>query len=399
MSDKQVRAQYTREFKQEAVRQVRSGQAIAVVAKVLGIPKASLGNWVRLSAKGELDGAGGGDKSIQVSPEQMEIARLRAENARLRMERDIGKKSRGVLRAGHAARYAWIHQMRKLYPVSVSCGVLEVSASGYFNWLRRRESGHGGPARRHSDEALLAYMRAIHAEVKGEYGWPRMHKELLARGIRVGKDRVRKLMQQHGIRAKTKRKFVVTTDSRHSLPVAPDLVQRRFNPEAPNQLWSGDITYIQTDEGWLYLAAVIDLFNRQVVGWSLQPHMQASLVKDALAMAWWRRRPPPGLIFHSDRGSQYCSHEFQDALKDWGMRSSMSRKGNCWDNAPTESFWGRLKTASVHGCKFATREQARQAVMDWMAFYNHRRLHSSLGYLSPMQYEQRWYEAQRKKAA
>ncbi len=183
------------------------------------------------------------------------------------------------------------------------------------------------------------------------------------------------------------------------LPVAPDLVQRRFKPEAPNQLWSGDITYIQTDEGWLYLAAVIDLFNRQVVGWSLQPHMQASLVKDALAMAWWRRRPPPGVIFHSDRGSQYCSHEFQDALKGWGMRSSMSRKGNCWDNAPTESFWGRLKTASVHGCKFATREQARQAVMDWMAFYNHRRLHSSLGYLSPMQYEQRWYEAQRKKAA
>ncbi|HMS78174.1 MAG TPA: IS3 family transposase [Burkholderiaceae bacterium] len=399
MSDKQVRAQYTREFKQEAVRQVRSGQAIAVVAKVLGIPKASLGNWVRLSAKGELDGAGGGDKSIQVSPEQMAIARLRAENARLRMERDIGKKSRGVLRAGHAARYAWIHQMRKLYPVSVSCGVLEVSASGYFNWLRRRDSGHGRPARRHSDEALLAYMRAIHAEVKGEYGWPRMHKELLARGIRVGKNRVRKLMQQHGIRAKTKRKFVVTTDSRHSLPVAPDLVQRRFNPEAPNQLWSGDITYIQTDEGWLYLAAVIDLFNRQVVGWSLQPHMQASLVKDALAMAWWRRRPPPGVIFHSDRGSQYCSHEFQDALKGWGMRSSMSRKGNCWDNAPTESFWGRLKTASVHGHKFATREQARQAVMDWMAFYNHRRLHSSLDYLSPMQYEQRWYEAQRKKAA
>ena len=194
--------------------------------------------------------------------------------------------------------------MRKLYPVSVSCGVLEVSASGYFNWLRRRESDQGGRVRRYSDEALLAHIRAIHAQVKGEYGWPRMHKELLARGIRVGKDRVRKLMQQHGIKARTKRKFVVTTDSRHSLPVAPDLVQRRFNPEAPNQLWSGDITYIQTDEGWLYLAAVIDLFNRQVVGWSLQPHMQASLVKDALAMAWWRRRPPPGLIFHSDRGSQ-----------------------------------------------------------------------------------------------
>ena len=145
--------------------------------------------------------------------------------------------------------------MRQQYPVSVSCGVLEVSASGYFNWLRRPQDIAGRPGGRHSDEALLAHIRAIHAEVKGEYGWPRMHKELLARGIRVGKDRVRKLMQQHGIRARTKRKFVVTTDSKHSLPVAPDLVQRRFNPEAPNQLWSGDITYIATDEGLLPGAA------------------------------------------------------------------------------------------------------------------------------------------------
>ena len=289
--------------------------------------------------------------------------------------------------------------MRKLYPVSVSCGVLEVSASGYFNWLRRGESGHGGPGRRHSDEALLAHIRAIHAEVKGEYGWPRMHKELVARGIRVGKDRVRKLMQQHGIKAKTKRKFVVTTDSRHSLPVAPDLVQRRFNPEAPNQLWSGDITHIQTDEGWLYLAAVIDLFSRQVVGWSLQAYMQTSLVKDALLMACFRRRPAAGLIFHSDRGSQYCSQDFQDTLGARGIRSSMSRKGNWWDNAPTESLWGRLKTACVHGQRFATRMQARQAVMDWIAFYNHSRLHSALGYLSPMQFEQRWLAAQRKSAA
>jgi transposase InsO family protein len=165
------------------------------------------------------------------------------------------------------------------------------------------------------------------------------------------------------------------------------------------QLWSGDITYIATDEGWLYLAAVIDLFNRQVVGWSMQPHMQTSLVKDALTMAWFRRRPEAGLIFHSDRGSQYCSHDFQDAMREWQMRSSMSRKGNCWDNAPTESFWGRLKTASLYGKKFATRREAMDAVLDWMAFYNHRRLHSTLGYLSPMQYEQRWYAAQRKKAA
>ena len=203
-------------------------------------------------------------------------------------------------------KYAWIAKNRAAWPVTVTCEVLGVSTSGYFEHQRRRQTNQPSQpgSGRLSNEALLAHIRAIHAEVKGEYGWPRMHKELVARGIRVGKDRVRKLMQQHGIKAKTKRKFVVTTDSRHSLPVAPDLVQRRFNPEAPNQLWSGDITYIQTDEGWLYLAAVIDLFSRQVVGWSLQSHMQASLVKDALTMALWRRRPPPGLIFHSDRGSQ-----------------------------------------------------------------------------------------------
>lgn len=206
-------------------------------------------------------------------------------------------------------------------------------------------------------------------------------------------------MQQHGLKARTKRKFVVTTDSQHHLPVAPDLVQRRFNPDAPNQIWTGDITYLATDERWVYLAGVIDLHSRQLVGWSMQPHMQTSLVRDALAMAWFRRRPAAGVIFHSDRGSQYCNPEFQDSLKDWGMRLSMSRKGNCRDNSPTESFWSRLKMARVHGCKFATRRECMDAVLDWMAFYNHSRLHSSLRYLSLMQFEQRWYEAQRKKAA
>lgn len=285
--------------------------------------------------------------------------------------------------------------MKGIYPIAVSCHVLQVSSSGYFRWRHC-----GGKAPRHCGDALaLAHIRAIHAEVKGEYGWPRMQKELQARGLRIGKERVRTLMAEHGIRAKTKRKFVVTTDSKHSLPVAPDLVQRRFTPQAPNQLLCGDITYIATDEGWLYLAAVIDMFSRQVVGWSLQPHMQTSLVKDALAMAWWRRRPEPGAIFHSDRGSQYCSRDFQAALAGWGLRSSMSRKGNCWDNSPIESFWGRLKTACVHGQRFATRGQASQTIMNWIAFYNYRRLHSSLGYLSPIKYEQRWYEAQRKKAA
>ena len=284
------------------------------------------------------------------------------------------------------------------WPVTLMCEVLEVSASAYFHRNAAKRSP-GTPRRGISDEAVLAHIKAIHAQIGAEYGWPRMHKELIARGVRVGKERVRLLMQRHGIRAKGRRRFVVTTDSKHRLPVAPDRVQRRFTPSAPNEVWSSDITYIPTDEGWLFLAAVLDLHSRQIVGWSLQPHMQASLVKDALLMACFRRRPAPGLVFHSDRGSQYCSAEFQATLAGWGMLSSMSRKGNCWDNAPTESLWGHLKTACVHGRRFQTRQQARETIVDWMAFYNHSRLHSALGYLSPMRYEQRWMAAQRKTAA
>jgi transposase InsO family protein len=192
-----------------------------------------------------------------------------------------------------------------------------------------------------SNEAQVAHIRAIHAEFKGQYCWPRVWKELRARGVRVGKDRVQRLMKLHGIRARGQRKFVVTSDSKHSLPVAENLLARDFTPQAPDRVWSSDITYIATDKGWLYLAAVLDMFSRQVVGRSMlmPPHMQTSLVTDALRMAWFRRHPEPGLIFHSDRGSQYCSHDFRAALKGYGMLSSMSRKGNCWDNAPTESLW------------------------------------------------------------
>jgi Transposase and inactivated derivatives len=298
-------------------------------------------------------------------------------------------------------KYAWIERHGRQWPLSLTCEVLRVSVSGYLEHRRRRDARK--PSRpgsgRLSDEVLLVHMRAIHAEMGQEYGWPRMWKELLARGHRVGKERVHRLMSRHGIRARGRRKYVVTTDSRHHLPVAPDLLQRDFSPAAPNQVWSSDITWIPTDEGWLYLAAVLDLHSRQVVGWSMKPHMQTSLVTDALRMAWFRRRPEPGLTFHSDRGSQYCSHEFQHALQGYAMRSSMSRKGNCWDNSPTESLWSRLTVGRLHGRKFATLRQAMDEVVDWLTFYNYRRLHSSLGYLSPMQYEQRWHAAQHKNAA
>jgi transposase InsO family protein len=297
-------------------------------------------------------------------------------------------------------KYAWIGRHQKQWPITLQCDVLNVSTSGYFEHQRRKASGQ--PAQlgnRLSDEALLAHIKAAHAGSKGEYGWPRIWKELLANGVRVGKERIQRLMKLHGIKARGKRKFVVTTDSKHNLPIAPNLLNRDFQPAQPDAVWAGDITYIQTDEGWLYLAAVIDLYSRQVVGWSMQPHMQTSLVTDALRMAWFRRRSEPGLIFHSDRGSQYCSRVFQQTLNEYGMQSSMSRKGNCWDNAPTESLWGSLKVGRLYGMKFATRRQAMDEVIDWLTFYNHRRLHSTLGYISPMQFEKNWFAAQLKDAA
>jgi putative transposase len=295
-------------------------------------------------------------------------------------------------------KYAFIERNRHHWPVSVLCEVLEVSPSGYHQ--RRQRTAQAKPHRgRVSDDALLANIKAIHAQVKGEYGWPRMWKELLALGVRVGKERVRKLMAQHGIRARHKRKYIATTNSNHDLPVAPNLLARNFTATAPNQVWTSDITYLATAEGWVYLAVIIDLFSRQVVGWSMQPHMKAELVTDALRMAWFRRRPQAGVIVHSDRGSQYCSGLFQDTLKAYGMRSSMSRRGDCWDNAPTESLWGSLKVARMHGRHFATRRAAMDEVIDWLGFYNARRLHSTLDYVSPMTFEKNWLAAQQGQAA
>ncbi|MFX1670702.1 IS3 family transposase [Paraburkholderia sp. A2WS-5] len=387
------RARYTLEFKVEAVRMVRNGQSQAAVAKILGISTQTLNSWLKADEAGKLAGAG-----KQVSAEQMEIARLRAENAKLRMERDILGKSDGILREEVGVKYAWIERHSRQWPVSVACEALGVSPSGYHN-RKARDVDPDRPRRRISNDALLVHIKAVHAESKGEYGWPRVWKKLLAQGIRVSKDRVQRLMKLHGIKARTKRRFKATTDSSHNLPVAPNLLQRDFSPAKPDQVWTTDITYLWTDEGWLYLTVILDLFSRQVVGWSLKPHMRTELVSDALRMAWFRRRPETGLIVHSDRGSQYCSAEFQDLLKSYGMQSSMSRRANCWDNAPTESLWGSLKQARIHGKRFATRREAMDEVIDWLSFYNHSRLHSTLNYVSPMQFEQDWHAAQRKEAA
>jgi transposase InsO family protein len=296
-------------------------------------------------------------------------------------------------------KYAWIDTQRSYYALTEMCPVLEVSVSGYRAWKR---GGRADTMRevatsrcRLTDAQLLALIRAIHEELKAAYGSPRMVLELRARGFSASKARVERLMRENGIRARHKRRFKVTTDSKHGLPVADNLLDRNFTPAAPNQVWTSDITYLWTDEGWLYLAIVLDLFNREVVGWSLKPRMTADIVTDALTMAWFRRKPAPGVLHHSDRGSQYASGDFQDKLTEYGMICSMSRKGNCWDNAPTESWFNSFKNERVHGWRFATREEMTATAFEYIeVFYNRKRLHSTLGYKSPTRFLQDWLTAQ-----
>ena len=291
-------------------------------------------------------------------------------------------------------KYAWMEVQRTDYTVDEMCKVLAVSESGYRAWRQG-----GTPNRtRLTDAQMLTWIRAIHEELKGAYGSPRMVRELRGRGIPASKERVERLMRQHGIRARHKRRYKVTTDSTHHLPVAANLLNRDFTPSAPNQTWTSDITYLWTDEGWLYLAIVLDLFNREVVGWSLKPRMTADIVTEALTMAWFRRKPAVGLMHHSDRGSQYASQAFQHKLKTYGMEGSMSRKGNCWDNAPTESWFNSFKNERVHGLRYATRAAMTAASFEYIeVFYNRTRRHSTLGYRSPMQFLDEWRLAQHEK--
>ena len=287
-------------------------------------------------------------------------------------------------------KYAWIERHRSFYPLVLMCALLMVSVNGFRAWLR----GGSVDRERPTDAQLVALMRAIHAEVKWAYGSPRMYDELRERGFRVGKTRVERLMREHGIRARHKRRFKATTDSKHTLPVAANVLERNFAPAAPNRVWSADLTYVWTDEGWLYLAVVLDLFNREVVGWAIKPRMSSDIVIDAITMAWFRRRPEPGLIHHSDRGSQYASQAFQAKLAQYGMRCSMSRKGNCWDNAPTESFFNSLKNERVHGQRYRTRQGAIADLFEYIeVFYNRIRRHSTLGSRSPIQFMQDWIAA------
>ena len=284
-------------------------------------------------------------------------------------------------------KYQFVTTHASEYPVTVLCRVLEVARSGDYAWRQQRES-----TRVQRDQQLTAQIQTIFTESRRTYGSPRVHAELHAQGVHCARKRVARLMRHAQLCARTRCRRVQTTDSRHTEPVAPNLLSRSFRAEAPNRVWVADITYLPTREGWLYLAVVLDLFARRVVGWSMQPTLERGLVLSALNHALQRRQPPRDLLHHSDRGSQYASADYQALLTHAQMRRSMSRKGNCWDNAAMESFFATLKAElPVH--VFDNHAAARSAVFDYIErFYNRVRLHSTLGYRSPIAYERQHVE-------
>lgn len=270
------------------------------------------------------------------------------------------------------------------------CRVLGVSRSGLYAWRQRPCIS----PREAANQELVEHIRAIHEESRGTYGSPRVHAQLRYDGHHVGCNRVARLMRIEGIHARIQRRWRCTTDSKHGLPVSANALDRRFDPERPDQAWVADITYVWTLQGWLYLAVVIDLYSRRVVGWSMQDNMKADLVVDAAVMALGHRQPEADALHHSDRGSQYASFVFQKLLEEHGITSSMSRKANCLDNAVAESFFGTIKTELIHRQAWPSREAARAAIHEYIeVFYNRRRLHSRLGYMSPVQYEDDFYAA------
>lgn len=284
-------------------------------------------------------------------------------------------------------RFAFIEAEKARYPVRLMCKVLQVSKAGFYAWASRSES-----IRSIENRKLVTEIRAIHAESRQTYGSPRVHAELQARGRDVGKNRIARLMNENGIESRRKKKFRRTTDSRHKLPVAANIVARNFSASAPDQVWVTDITYIWTREGWLYLAAILDLYSRQVVGWAASASLHRELVFEALDEALRRRDVRPGLIHHSDRGCQYASRDYRRRLEANGIVCSMSRKGDCWDNAIGESFFATLKGEMVDRADFVTRAQAINALFDYIeVFYNRQRRHSSLGYITPVEFEQRFH--------
>lgn len=280
--------------------------------------------------------------------------------------------------------------LRLTYPLLLLCRVLEVSRSGYYAWLRRSPSRHT-----QEEGRLEVEIKAAHKRTRQTCGPERLQRDLTAHGVKIGVCRIRRIRKKLGIRCKQIKKFKATTDSTHAHPVADNLLDQQFEATSPNKVWVSDITYISTDEGWLYCAAHKDLFNGEIVGYALGSRITKDLVSRSFFRAVAAKRPPEGLIHHSDRGSQYCSLEYQKLLKQFRMKASMSRKGNCYDNAPMESFWGTLKNELIYQCRYRTREEAIKEIAEYIEiFYNRERRQARLGYLSPAAYERLFYSGQ-----
>ncbi|MEC5980445.1 IS3 family transposase [Klebsiella pneumoniae] len=372
---------YPEEFKIEAVKQVVDrGYSVASVATRLDITTHSLYAWIKKY---------GPDSSTnkEQSDAQAEIRRLQKELKRVTDERDIFKKSRGVLRKAFRLRYAFIRDNTCCWPVRLLCRVLDVHPSGFYAWLQQPHS-----QRHQADLRLTGQIKQFWLESGCVYGYRKIHLDLRDSGQQCGVNRVWRLMKRVGIKAQVGYRSQRARKGEASI-VSPNRLQRQFNPDAPDERWVTDITYIRTHEGWLYLAVVVDLFSRKIIGWSMQSRMTKDIVLNALLMAVWRRNPQKQVLVHSDQGSQYTSHEWQSFLKSHGLEGSMSRRGNCHDNAVAESFFQLLKRERIKKKLYGTREEARSDIFDYIEmFYNSKRRHGSSDQMSPTEYENQYYQ-------
>ncbi len=371
---------YPEEFKTEAVKQVVDrGYSVASVATRLDITTHSLYAWIKKY---------GPDSSAnkEQSDAQAEIRRLQKELKRVTDERDI-LKSRGVLRKAVRLRYAFIRDNTCCWPVRLLCRVLDVHPSGFYAWLQQPHS-----QRHQADLRLTGQIKQFWLESGCVYGYRKIHLDLRDSGQQCGVNRVWRLMKRVGIKAQVGYRSPRARKGEASI-VSPNRLQRQFNPDAPDKRWVTDITYIRTHEGWLYLAVVVDLFSRKIIGWSMQSRMTKDIVLNALLMAVWRRNPQKQVLVHSDQGSQYTSHEWQSFLKSHGLEGSMSRRGNCHDNAVAESFFQLLKRERIKKKSYGTREEARSDIFDYIEmFYNSKRRHGSSDQMSPTEYENQYYQ-------
>ncbi|MEI9628355.1 IS3 family transposase [Phytobacter diazotrophicus] len=371
---------YPEEFKIEAVKQVVDrGYSVSSVATRLDITTHSLYAWIKKY---------GPDSSTnkEQSDAQAEIRRLQKELKRVTDERDIFKKSRGVLRKAVRLRYAFIRDNSCCWPVRLLCRVLDVHPSGFYAWLQQPHS-----QRHQADLRLTGQIKQFWLESGCVYGYRKIHLDLRDSGQQCGVNRVWRLMKRAGIKAQVGYRSPRARKGEASI-VSPNRLQRQFNPDAPDERWVTDITYIRTHEGWLYLAVVVDLFSRKIIGWSMQSRMTKDIVLNALLMAVWRRNPQKQVLVHSDQGSQYTSHEWQSFLKSHGLEGSMSRRGNCHDNAVAESFFQLLKRERIKKKIYGTREEARSDIFDYIEmFYNSKRRHGSSDQMPPTEYENQYY--------